>query len=94
VRAGLRAPQWLGVSVRRKYERKNSARTRQAARYRPFNSHESIDAVQGNKVATIFEDSPISLDKWLIAVWMIVNCNNGISSYETARDLGVTPKSA
>jgi transposase-like protein len=46
------------------------------------------------KVGTIFEDSPISLDKWLIAVWMITNCKNGISSYEVARDLGVTQKSA
>ena len=39
------------------------------------------------KVGTIFEDSPIWLDKWLIAVWMITNCKNGISSYEVARDL-------
>ena len=46
------------------------------------------------KVGTIFEDSPISLDKWLIAVWMITNCKNGISSYEVARDLGITQKSA
>ena len=46
------------------------------------------------KVGTIFEDSPIGLDKWLSAVWLIVNCKNGISSYEVARDLGVTQKSA
>jgi transposase-like protein len=46
------------------------------------------------KVGTIFEDSPISLDKWLIAVWMITNCKNGISSYEVGRDLGITQKSA
>src|SRR5260370_23724496 len=46
------------------------------------------------KVGTIFEDSPISLDKWLVAVWMITNCKNGISSYEVARDLGITQKSA
>src|SRR5437016_5346139 len=46
------------------------------------------------KVGTIFEDSPITLDKWLIALWMLVNCKNGISSYEVARDLGVTQKSA
>ena len=39
------------------------------------------------KVGTIFEDSPLGLDKWLAAVWMIVNCKNGISSYEIARDL-------
>lgn len=46
------------------------------------------------KVGTIFEDSPISLDKWLTAVWMIANCKNGISSYEVARAIGVTQKSA
>jgi transposase-like protein len=46
------------------------------------------------KVGTIFEDSPISLDKWLIALWMLVNCKNGISSYELAKDLGITQKSA
>jgi hypothetical protein len=46
------------------------------------------------KTGTIFEDSPIGLDKWLTAVWMIVNCKNGISSYEVHRDLGITQKSA
>ena len=46
------------------------------------------------KVGTIFEDSPISLDKWLPAMWMVANCKNGISSYELARALGVTQKTA
>ena len=46
------------------------------------------------KVGTIFEDSPIGLDKWLPALWMVINCKNGISSYEMARDLGVTQKTA
>lgn len=46
------------------------------------------------KVGTIFEDSPISLEKWLTAVWMLTNCKNGISSYEVARAIGVTQKSA
>jgi transposase-like protein len=46
------------------------------------------------KVGTIFEDSPLGLDKWLPAVWMIVNNKNGKSSYEMARDLGVTQKTA
>lgn len=46
------------------------------------------------KVGTIFEDSAIGLDKWLIAVWLLTNCKNGISSYEVARDLGVTQKTA
>jgi transposase-like protein len=46
------------------------------------------------KVNTIFEDSPISLTKWLPALWLIVNSKNGISSYEIARALGVTQKTA
>jgi transposase-like protein len=46
------------------------------------------------KVGSIFEDSPIGLDKWLPAMWMLVNCKNGVSSYEIARDLGVTQKTA
>lgn len=45
------------------------------------------------KTGTIFEDSPIPLDKWLIAVWLVVSCKNGISSYEIARDLNITQKS-
>ncbi|MBV9481412.1 MAG: IS1595 family transposase, partial [Acidobacteria bacterium] len=46
------------------------------------------------KLGTIFEDSPLGLDKWLAALWMLVNCKNGISSYEVGRDLGITQKSA
>jgi transposase-like protein len=46
------------------------------------------------KVGTIFEDSPLGLDKWLPAVWLLTNCKNGISSYEVAKDLGVTQKTA
>ena len=46
------------------------------------------------KVGTIFEESPIGLDKWLTCVWMIANCKNGISSYEIHRALGVTQKTA
>jgi transposase-like protein len=44
------------------------------------------------KLGTIFEDSPIPLQKWLPALWMLVNCRNGISSYEIQRDLGVSQK--
>jgi hypothetical protein len=44
------------------------------------------------KVGTIFEDSPLGLDKWLPIVWLLTNCKNGISSYEVARDIGVTQK--
>lgn len=46
------------------------------------------------KLNTIFEDSPIGLDKWLCALWMLVNCKNGVSSYEVAKAIGVTQKSA
>jgi transposase-like protein len=46
------------------------------------------------KTGTIFEDSPLGLEKWLPAVWLLVNCKNGVSSCELARDLGVTQKTA
>jgi transposase-like protein len=46
------------------------------------------------KVGTIFEASPIGLDKWLMAIWMIANCKNGVSSYEIHREIGLTQKSA
>src|ERR1700751_5268282 len=46
------------------------------------------------KVGTIMEDSPIKLDKWMSAFWLIVNAKNGISSYELHRAIGVTQKSA
>jgi transposase-like protein len=46
------------------------------------------------KTGTIMEDSPISLDKWLCAMWLLLNCKNGISSYEIKRGLGISQKSA
>jgi transposase-like protein len=46
------------------------------------------------KIGTVFEDSPIGLDKWFCAMWLVVNCKNGVSSYEIARDLNVTQKTA
>jgi transposase-like protein len=46
------------------------------------------------KAGTIFEDSPIGLDKWLTAMWMIVNARNGVSSHEIKRLLKVTQKTA
>jgi transposase-like protein len=46
------------------------------------------------KTGTVFEDSPLGLDKWLPAVWLVTNCKNGVSSYEIHRDLGVTQKTA
>jgi transposase-like protein len=46
------------------------------------------------KVGTVMEDSPIPADKWLTAVWMLSNSKNGVSSYEVAKAIGVTQKSA
>jgi hypothetical protein len=46
------------------------------------------------KVGTIFEQSPIPLSKWMLAMWMLANCRNGSSSYEIARAIGITQKSA
>lgn len=46
------------------------------------------------KVGTIFEDSPLPLKSWLLVVWMVANCKNGVSSYEIHRALGVTQKTA
>lgn len=46
------------------------------------------------KKGTIFEDSPLGLDKWFVAIWSIANCKNGISSHELARAIGVNQKTA
>jgi transposase-like protein len=46
------------------------------------------------KVGTVLEGSNIGLDKWILAIWMIANCKNGISSYEMHRAIGITQKSA
>ncbi len=46
------------------------------------------------KVGTIFEDSPLPLCKWFVAVWIVINAKNGVSSYEIHRALGVTQKTA
>lgn len=60
---------------------------------RLFECKETHDKRQFSvKVGTILEDSPIPLNKWLTAIWLIANCKNGISSYEMARDIGVTQK--
>jgi transposase-like protein len=46
------------------------------------------------KAGTVFEDSPVGLDKWLPVVWMLANCKNGVSSWEVSRAIGVTQKTA
>jgi len=63
-----------------------------ARQYRCYGDHKKQKF--SLKVGTVFEDSAISLEKWLPAVWMLVNCKNGVSSYEIHRALGVTQKSA
>ena len=46
------------------------------------------------KTGTIYEDSPLGMDKWLTATWMVTNCKNGVSSCEIARALNITQKTA
>ncbi|MFZ0912303.1 MAG: IS1595 family transposase [Candidatus Korobacteraceae bacterium] len=46
------------------------------------------------KVGTIMEDSPLGLDKWMMALWLLANCKNGISSYELGKAIGVRQNSA
>src|SRR5205823_11371622 len=46
------------------------------------------------KTGTIYEDSPLGLDKWLTATWLVTNCKNGVSSCEIARALNITQKTA
>lgn len=46
------------------------------------------------KVGTVMEDSPLGLDKWMVAIWMLANTKNGTSSHELGRAIGITQKSA
>ncbi|MEP7366281.1 MAG: IS1595 family transposase, partial [Acidobacteriota bacterium] len=65
------------------------------AKYNRWQCGSKHDARQFTcKTGTIFEDSPLGLDKWLLAMWMVVNCKNGVSSYEIHRATKVTQKSA
>src|SRR5437899_758921 len=62
---------------------------------RLFKCYEKHDRVKFSlKVGTIFEDSPLGLDKWLPVMWMLVNCKNGVSSWEIHRAIKVTQKTA
>jgi transposase-like protein len=64
-------------------------------KYNRWHCREKHEAPQFTlKTGTVMEDSPIGLDKWLMALWMVVNCKNGVSSYEIHRSLGVTQKTA
>ncbi len=46
------------------------------------------------KVGTIFEDSPLGLDKWLPAVWLLTAATKGVSSHRLAHALSITQKTA
>jgi hypothetical protein len=64
-------------------------------KYNRWHCREKHDAPQFTlKTGTIFEESPIPLDKWLTVMWLVVNCKNGVSSWEIHRTIKVTQKSA
>src|SRR5258708_37357292 len=87
------AVRWLDGKVRCPYcESEKVTYLEKARLYRCYGDHPKQKF--SLKVGTVFEDSPIPLEKWLPAVWLIVNAKNGISSYELSRALGETKKSA
>jgi transposase-like protein len=87
------AVRWLDGIVRCPYCNSEKVTYLKTARlYRCYGNHPKQKF--SLKIGTVFEDSPIGLEKWLPAVWLVVNCKNGISSYELHRALGVTQKSA
>jgi transposase-like protein len=84
---------WLDGKVRCPYCDSERVTYLEAARlYRCYGDHPKQKF--SLKIGTVFEDSPIPLEKWLPATWLLVNCRNGISSYEIHRAIGVTQKSA
>src|SRR5438105_15220521 len=87
------AVRWLDGKVRCPYCDSEKVTYLEKARvYRCYGKHPKQKF--SLKVGTVFEDSPIGLEKWLPASWLLSNCKNGISSYELARAIGVTQKSA
>ena len=85
------AVRWLDGNVRCPYLRfREGDLSRKGEAYRCYGDHPKQKF--SLKIGTVFEDSPIALEKWLSAVWLLVNCKNGISSYELHRALGVTQK--
>jgi transposase-like protein len=81
---GPRCPDCLGDAAKSPYYLKTQKRWKCRSCRRQFSV----------KVGTIFEDSPIPLQKWLPALWLLTNCKNGVSSWEIHRALGVTQKTA
>jgi transposase-like protein len=87
------AVRWSDLNVRCPYCDSQKVTYLEKARvYRCYENHPKQKF--SLKVGTVFEDSPIALEKWLPATWLLVNSRNGISSYEIGRALGVTQKSA
>jgi transposase-like protein len=87
------AVRWPDGTV--KCPRCGSARVSYLANARVWKCYEGHPLAKFSlKVGTVFEDSPLPLQKWLPALWLLTNCKNGISSYELARALGVTQKTA
>jgi len=81
---GPRCPDCLGEDAKKPYYIKTQKRWKCRSCRRQFSV----------KVETIFEDSPVSLTKWLPALWMLISCKNGVSSWEIHRTIGVTQKTA
>src|SRR5215471_6679926 len=87
------AVRWLDGKVRcPQCDSDNVTYLAKARVYRCYGDHPKVKF--SLKVGTVFEDSPIPLEKWLPAVWLLCNCKNGVSSYEIHRALGVTQKTA
>jgi transposase-like protein len=81
----------MAISVERAIDLANS----RLEKYNRWQCRQGHDSPQFTlKTGTPMEDSPIGLDKWLTAMWQVVNCNNGVSSCEIARAIGITQKSA
>jgi transposase-like protein len=92
-RRAVEAIRWPGGTVR--CPTCNSDRVTYLASVRRYKCYAKHPRAQFSlKVGTVFEDSPLGLEKWLPALWLLTGCKNGISSYELARALGITQKSA
>jgi transposase-like protein len=87
------AVRWADGKVRCPYCNSEKVTYLEKARlYRCYGKH--LKQKFSLKIGTVYEDSPIPLEKWLPATWLLSNCRNGISSYEIGRAIGVTQKSA
>jgi transposase-like protein len=81
---GPRCPDCLGENAKNPYYIKTQKRWKCRYCRRQFSV----------KVGTVFEESPIALQKWLPALWLLTSCKNGVSSWELHRALGVSQKTA